>query len=194
VKVSILTTHFPQLIYSKLAEMFAEAIPAGVLQMHAFIQSPNRSTAAFGSIIISAMTTGFGSALVSYDSDTSPKRRRQTPDFYGFVPPTGRGLIFFLMVMNSIAQFLAKIMAIGLLGAVSKTWVVLYMVGDIGLFLLYTIARNDFLYYIPVQSFVGSLAVSFLTRTLIKVRAEHWGTEHNVANVPQTPPKQHTTK
>ena len=54
------------MILSKCAEIFAEAIPAGVLQMYAFVMSPNRSFAAAGSIIISALTTGFGSALSSY--------------------------------------------------------------------------------------------------------------------------------
>ena len=54
------------MIYSKNVEMFAEAIPAGVIQMYAFVKSPNRSIAAAGSIIISALTTGFGSALISY--------------------------------------------------------------------------------------------------------------------------------
>ena len=54
------------MIASKGIEMFAEAIPAGVLQMYAFIISPKRSVAAAGSIMISALTTGFASALMSY--------------------------------------------------------------------------------------------------------------------------------
>ena len=54
------------MIFSKFAEMFAEAIPAGVLQAYAFIGSSNRTTSALASILISAATTGFGSALVSY--------------------------------------------------------------------------------------------------------------------------------
>ena len=54
------------MIVSKLAETFAEAIPAGALQAYAFTQSENRSMSAFASILISALTTGFGSALVSY--------------------------------------------------------------------------------------------------------------------------------
>ena len=49
-----------------MIEMFAEAIPAGVFQAYAFAQSSNRSAAAAGSILISALTTGFGSALISY--------------------------------------------------------------------------------------------------------------------------------
>ena len=60
--------HHPklQMAYSKVTEMFAEAIPAGVLQIYAFFLSQNRTAAAFASILISSMTTGFGSALISY--------------------------------------------------------------------------------------------------------------------------------
>ena len=54
------------MVYSKGTEIFAEAIPAGTLQMYVFVSSPNRSAAAAGSILISALTTGFGSALISY--------------------------------------------------------------------------------------------------------------------------------
>ena len=46
--------------------MFAESIPAGILQAYALALSSNRTTSAFASIFISALTTGFGSALVSY--------------------------------------------------------------------------------------------------------------------------------
>ena len=56
----------PKMLISKTCEMFAEAIPAGILQMYAFAKSSNRSYAAAGSIMISAFTTGFGSALLSY--------------------------------------------------------------------------------------------------------------------------------
>ena len=103
--------------------------------------------------------------------DTSPKKRRETPDFYGFIPATGRGLIFFLMMVNSTAQFLAKITAMALLGAVSKTWAFSYIVGDIILYLLYTLVRNDFFYFIPVQSYMGTMGLSLLMRTMEKVRA-----------------------
>ena len=101
--------------------------------------------------------------------DTSPKKRRATPEFYGLVPPTGRGLIFLIMMMNSTAQFFAKLMAIALLGAVSKMWAFGYIVGDIGLFLLYTLCRNDFFAFAPVQSYIGSIGLSLLFRIAGKV-------------------------
>ena len=103
------------------------------------------------------------------DMDTSPKKRREVPEFYGYIPATGRGLIFFLMMVNSTAQFLAKIMSMALLGAVSKTWAFGYIVGDIVLFLLYTLVRNDFFFFIPIQSYIWSIGVSLLIRIINKV-------------------------
>ena len=104
------------------------------------------------------------------DADTHPKGRREQPDFYGYVPPTGRGLIFILLLVNSTSQFLAKIMAIALLGALSKVWVVAYLVGDMCLYLLYKLLRNDFFSWIPVESYVGSIAFGLIFRIIQKVR------------------------
>ena len=104
------------------------------------------------------------------DADMAPKKRREVPEFYGYIPATGRGLIFFLMMVNSTAQFLAKIMSMALLGAVSKTWALGYIVGDIVFFLLYTLVRNDFFFYIPIQSYIGSIGLSLLLRITQKVR------------------------
>ena len=101
--------------------------------------------------------------------DTSPKKRREIPEVYGFIPPTGRGLIFFLMMVNSTAQFLAKIISMALLGAVSKTWAFGYIVGDIVLFLLYTLVRNDFFCYFPFQSYIFSIWFSLVVRIMDKV-------------------------
>ena len=104
------------------------------------------------------------------DFDTSPTKRRETPEFYGFIPPTGRGLVFLLMVVNSTSQFLAKNLAIALLGAVDKTWAFGYLAGDLGLFLVYTLVRNDFIHYIPIQSYLGSIVYGLVLRIMLKVR------------------------
>lgn len=108
--------------------------------------------------------------LKTADFDTSPKKRRETPEFYGFVPPTGRGLIFLLMVVNATAHFFAKILAIALLGAVSKTWTLGYIVGDIVLYLIYTLVRNDFIHYILAPNYIMSIVLSLMARIIFKVR------------------------
>ena len=74
------------------------------------------------------------------------------------------------MVVNSTSQFLAKIIAIALLGAVSKTWAVAYLVGDVCLYLLYKLLRNDLIYWMPIQSYAGSISLSLLTTIVSKVR------------------------
>ena len=106
------------------------------------------------------------------DMDTSPKKRRETPDFYGYIPATGRGLIFILMMVNSTSQFLAKIMAIALLGAVNKTWAFGYLAGDFGLFLIYTLVRNDFFYCVRMPSYAVAIVHGMLSRAVMKVREE----------------------
>ena len=59
------------------------------------------------SLIMSALTTGFISATVSYDWDTNVKQREQTPDFYGYVPNkarkrTGKDFLFTLQYNISL--------------------------------------------------------------------------------------------
>ena len=78
------------------------------------------------------------------------------------------------MMVNSTAQFLAKIMSMALLGAVSKTWAFGYIVGDILLYLVYTLVRNDFFYFLPIQSYIGSIGFSLLMRIILKVRGGLW--------------------
>ena len=91
------------MIFCKEVEIFAEAIPAGVIQMYAFVSSPSRSIAAAGSIIISALTTGFGAALVSYGESVLMYKVRQR----------------FLLLLNT--EFLALLPNIELrLGHLSK--------------------------------------------------------------------------
>ena len=60
-------------------------------------------------------------------------------------------------------------MAIALLGAVSEMWVFAYLVGDLSLFLLYKLLRSDFFYFVPVESYMGSIAVALVNRIAIKV-------------------------
>ena len=74
------------------------------------------------------------------------------------------------MVVNSTSQFLAKIMAIALLAAVSNTWAVAYLVGDMCLFFLYKLLRNDLFYWIPMRSYAGSITISIVCRVMTKVR------------------------
>ena len=106
--------------------------------------------------------------------DTLPYLRIIQPDFYGYVPPAGRGFVFLLMVVISASQLMARITAIALLGAVSKMWVAAYLVGDLCLFLLFKLLQNDVFFFIPLQSYLGSIAFSLFMRVGIKVRSSSY--------------------
>ena len=67
-------------------EMFAEAIPGVIIQLMALTTNKGTtSRAAWLSLSVSALTTGFASATISYDFDTDPVKREQVPDFYGLL-------------------------------------------------------------------------------------------------------------
>ena len=65
------------MVWGKCLELAWESIPGGLLQTYIFISSPTRTTFQFVSILISTLTTGFASALISYDMETSVDSRRE---------------------------------------------------------------------------------------------------------------------
>ena len=76
-----------ELVMTKGIEMALESIPGCILQSYSSLKLMQRGktapTAAVASIVISALTTGYSSAAISYDFDTDPAKRKETPSFYG---------------------------------------------------------------------------------------------------------------
>lgn len=77
--------------YMKGIELFAESIPAVIIQIMAIVtDEKGAETSAWVSLAVSALSTGFIGATISYDWDTDPEKRRKTPGFYGYVPNKAR--------------------------------------------------------------------------------------------------------
>ena len=74
------------MIITKNIEMFAESIPGVVIQLAAIADLGQATPGAVTSLTVSALSTGFISATISYDLDTDPKNRQTNPDFYGYIP------------------------------------------------------------------------------------------------------------
>ena len=74
-----------EMVGGKMAELACESVPGGLLQTYIYINSQEKSSVFLLSILISTLTTGFASALITYDMDVSVKSRKKTPLFYGFV-------------------------------------------------------------------------------------------------------------
>jgi len=58
-----------ELVATKCAEMIAESIPGCLLQFYVMLKVKNASRATVGSVLVSAITTGFSSASISFDFD-----------------------------------------------------------------------------------------------------------------------------
>ncbi|GMI45735.1 hypothetical protein TrCOL_g13458, partial [Triparma columacea] len=138
---------------TKAIEMFAEAIPGVIIQLMAIVTSDKDvGTSAWLSLAMSAIATGFASATLSYDWDTDPGKREQTPEFYGYIPANAskRTIVFVLMLLLSVGMLLVRCTTIVLLGLMGGSWVFLYIGADLGLYLLVKILRGDFWYWMPI--------------------------------------------
>jgi hypothetical protein len=160
-----------ELTVMKCTEMFAEAIPGVIIQLMAIATNDKDvADAAWVSLIVSALTTGFASATISYDFDTDPVKREQVPDFYGYVPanPANRSIIFVSMTLFSACMLVIRCMAIVVLGLLGGKWVSFYIGADLVLYLLAKFVRGDFWYWAPVGG-NGEIVMSIFSRILVKV-------------------------
>jgi hypothetical protein len=160
-----------EMAFMKAIEMFAEAIPGVIIQLMAIVTNDEEiKAAAWISLAVSALTTGFASATISYDYDTDPKRRKQVPDFYGYIPAKAskRSLVFVLMVLLTTGMLLIRCTTIVVLGLIGGSWVALYVGCDLGLYLVVKILRGDFWYWAPVGG-NAEIFTSILARVLVKL-------------------------
>ena len=98
------------------------------------------------------------------------------PDFYGFVPdsPRLRTVMFVTMMLLSVVQVLIKTFLILCLGSIKKTYIWLYIGGDMVVYLGYKLFGGDFRYWVPIDGAPG-LVVSGLVRVVIKTITDYAG-------------------
>ena len=130
--------------------MAFEALPGGVFQSFILLGSNTRTVAACVSIVLSSASTGFTAASMSYDFDTSVSKRRNSPKMYGYLPDEGRGVVFVLMFLLSVLQLVAKVFSTALLALTNPLWLIIWVSGDHLFYLGYKLARNDYIWYVPV--------------------------------------------
>ena len=167
-----------EMMSNKAIELGTESIPGCVLQIFVFLQNPEKAgIGALVSIAISALTTGYTSALMSFDLDLDVHHRRCEPRFYGYVPDdhATRGRCFMLMALMSALHNFSRSVGCALL-AVSggKTMVLLFVGGEMLLYLLWKVLRQDFLYWIRLDGFLG-FTVSLVNRILVKIIVDFSG-------------------
>ena len=132
------------------------------------------------SIGISALTTGFASAIIAFDKDVDAQGRKHQPEFYGYIPDDHglRSRCFILMMMMSTLHNLSRSVGCALLAATGGATMMLSFVSlEIVLFLAWKLVQKDFLYWFKVDGFLGVIG-SFLCRGFVKVIADFCGCLH----------------
>ena len=157
----------------KVVEVVAESIPSGVLQAYAFLKSGGKMRAPLGACLVSVVTTAFTVTSLAYDIDTSPKKRRMNSSFYGFVPDKTslRTASFVTILVFSTMHVGLRTLSSALLLLVNWKFLVYYMVGDMMLYLAYSVATRDFIIWVPIQGPL-SVFVSFFKRIVEKIGAD----------------------
>jgi len=164
-----------ELTLARVVEMFSESIPGCLLQCYAILKSGKYSRSTLGSVIVSALTTGFISATLSFDYDVDPLKRKQYPEFYGYIPDGGsRTVIFAYMIMNSALLLLLRSFSSAILMLVKKRYFLAYAAGDMVLYLLQKALRNDFHYWVPIDGVLG-LIFDLFARSIVKAVVDFTG-------------------
>ena len=106
---------------------------------------------------------------MSWDRDASPLHRKNNPSFYGYIKndPTSRMLTFLAMFTITVCHVLMKTLATALLLIANSSWLLMFMVGDMSLFLFMKVARRDFRHWVNMSGPLGWL-VSFVARVVFK--------------------------
>jgi len=72
------------MILNKSIELATENVPGCILQLYVWLNNPEEAGSfALISIGISALTTGYTSAIISFESDVGLDHRKNQPRFYG---------------------------------------------------------------------------------------------------------------
>jgi len=133
------------------------------------VKNNHEKKRAVASLLISALATGFASATISLDIDTDPEKRAKQPSFYGYVPDGGqKTVIYSVMVINSALLLLLRSFSVALLMQVKKRYFLMYVGGDMGIYLLQKVLRGDIHYWGQPPGAFGFL-VGVLIRVIIKV-------------------------
>ena len=132
------------------------------------------------SIGISALTTGFASAIIAFDKDVDAQGRKINPKFYGYIPDDHRlrSRCFILMTVMSTCHNLSRSVGCALLAASGGATMVLSFVGgEVMVYVMWKVFRRDLLYWFKVDGFLGIFG-SFLIRVLVKVIVDFSGCFH----------------
>ncbi len=172
-----------ELSATKCTELFCESIPGTVLQFYAILDTMLKGRTlemkSISSIVVSILSTGFTATVMSYDLDTDPKKRKHTPDFYGYISDSARlrTFMFLLLLFSSSCLMAARSLSTALLLTLEPRWAFIYIGSDYALFIVVKLLRNDFIHFFPFEGVIGVI-MSFMVRVFVKGISDFTGIVH----------------
>ena len=166
-----------EMVGGKMIELALESIPGGLLQAYVFINSPEKTMFLLMSILISTLTTGFASAMISYDMDVSVANRKEVPLFYGYIKDsnTERGITFVLLILLAAFHNLSRTIGTALLLSVSKELTFGIILAEHVLYHLYKIVRRDYVVWIVGLEGGLKYSIAFVLHSVVKVLVDYTG-------------------
>jgi len=145
-----------------------------------YITSPKKTAFHLVSILISTMTTAFGSAMVSFDQDVSVANRKKNPEFYGYVKDTNleRSSTFLVMMLLAAFHNLSRTIGMAFLLAVSGSTTFVIMGAEMAFYIVFKVLRNDFVLWIPGLEGALKYIVALLVHVVVKVLVDFTGLIH----------------
>jgi hypothetical protein len=107
---SLTPRHRTTLSYHLTRLARAQSILQTYVMLNSYEEGKSISATLMASLLISALTSGFTTAVIAYDYDVSPIRRKLEPAMYGYIPSgkISRSLIFLNMVLNGAVLLLLR--------------------------------------------------------------------------------------
>jgi len=169
------------MVMNKGCELAFESIPGCVLQLYVWIFYPDQAGSyALVSILISALTTGFTSAMIAFDFDVDVPHRCGQPLFYGYIPDdnTLRGRCFVLMTLISALHNVSRCLGVALLAASSSKMLVVYFTGgEMALFFMVKCVRGDVWHWMRAEGII-KYVLAFFVRFGVKIVVDFSGCLH----------------
>ncbi|GMI18866.1 hypothetical protein TeGR_g12782 [Tetraparma gracilis] len=160
--------------------MICEAIPGCVMQLYVCVgvlqDGKSVTNQAVLSLVVSALSTGYSSSSITYDYDTGVQRRKDEPEFYGFIPDGTSGTVVFgCMTLNGGLLLLARSASAALLMHVKSSYFLYYVLGDCAFFFLQKAARGDIRYFTNLDGWAGTVLGDFLGQLIFKLIVDYTG-------------------
>ena len=151
-------------IYFCSCKSALQAIPAAVVQTYALLLSENPSSLVLLSILVSILSISLGVTNMAFDFDLNPAFRIENPAFYGYLPAESskRFAIFVALCLFSSCQIAMRIIGISVLAATNAFYVVLFLGGDMGLYIFVKVVREDLRWFPRIDGLTSWILSIFL--------------------------------